>query len=108
MSVRRQASSVVTGRECFLKADQAKARYAATGSLAARISDSAKVKSFAAASVRRVLETTTFCFSCMLANRSFHLKLYQAIHFDSVLHRPFFDERLDETRNNHAGCGFFG
>src|SRR5258706_16365197 len=107
MSVRRQASSVVTGRECFLKADQAKARYEATESPTARISDSAKLNSFAVASVRRVLETTTFGFSCMLANRSFHLKLDQAIHFDSIFHRQFFDERLDKTGNDHAGGGFF-
>ena len=35
--------------------------------------DSEKLNSFAAESARRVFETTTLCFSCILANRSFHL-----------------------------------
>ena len=42
-----------------------------------------------------------------LPNRSFHLQLNQAIHFNRVLHRQLFNQRLDETVDNHrAGFGF--
>src|SRR5258705_11598195 len=70
------------------------------------MSDSVKTKSFAAVSARRVLETTTFGFSCILSDRSFHLKLYQAIHFNRIFHRQFLDKRLDKTRYYHRGGCF--
>ena len=67
-----------------------------------RMSDSAKAKSLAADSARRVLETTTFGFSGMLSDASFHLQCDQTIHLDGIFHRQFFDERLDETGDDHC------
>src|SRR6266540_4697304 len=108
MSVRRQASSVVTGRECRLNAFHAKVRYESIDASTLRISDSVKAKSFAVPSAARlVFETTNFGFSCILANRSFHLQCDQAIHFDGIFHRQFFDEGFDKTRNNHRGSFLF-
>src|SRR5512145_921557 len=107
MSVRRQASSVVTGRESLLNECQAKVRYEATASAAARISASVKAKSFAAASTRRVLETTTLGFSCMLSDRPFHLQCDQAVHFNRVFHGELFDQRLDKTGDHHRRGFFF-
>ena len=36
-----------------------------------------------------------------LTNAAFHLQLDEAVHFDCVLHRQFFDERLDKARHDH-------
>src|SRR5690606_20278261 len=66
MSVRRQASSVVTGRESFWNDSQAAARKEARP-FAEGTSACVKANSFAAVSVRRPLETVTFGFSCIVS-----------------------------------------
>ena len=40
-----------------------------------------------------------------LADRTFHLQLNEAIHFNGVFHGQFFDERFDEAVDDH-GAGF--
>ena len=40
-----------------------------------------------------------------LPHAPFHLQFDQAVHFDGVFHRQFFDERLDEAGHDH-GRGF--
>lgn len=45
--------------------------------------------------------------SAWSTDRTLHLQLDQAIHFDGVFHRQLFDQRLDEAGHNHrAGFGF--
>ena len=35
------------------------------------------------------------------------MELDEAIHFNGIFHRQFLDERLDEARDDHAGCFLF-
>ena len=53
-----------------------------------------------------ILQGTTLVV--FLPNRTFHLKLDQAVHFHRVLHWQFFDQRLDKPGYHHGGCFFFG
>src|SRR5689334_8699886 len=68
ISVRRQASSEVEGREYFWNASHAEERKEASPFLDAGISAFVNEKSFAAES-ERLFETVTFGFSCII-NRS--------------------------------------
>src|SRR5512143_2230542 len=108
-SVRRHASWATSGRLCFLKACNARSRYATRGPTPAWNSSAvANANSLAGASTRGFLETTTLGRSCILADRSFHLQLDQAVHLDRVLHGQFLDQRLNEARNNHGGRFLLG
>jgi hypothetical protein len=44
----------------------------------------------------------------LLTDRTFHLELDEAVHFDRIFHRKFFCKWLDEAHNNHFCCFLLG